>query len=68
MIGTTLDDIKKLKIKGESVLKKEIDYSISVPNTKRVFMINHHVNPEGEGEPSNREEIIKEAYLKTYGY
>jgi hypothetical protein len=68
MIGTSLNEIKKLKIKGESILKKELEYSINVPPTKRLIMLNHHINPEGEGEPYDRDEVIKEAYLSTYGY
>jgi hypothetical protein len=42
MMGTTLENLKGLKVKGENVLKKEIDYCISIPQDQRLLALDHH--------------------------
>lgn len=49
-------------------MKKEIDYAISVPSSRRVMLLNHHINQEGEGEPEDKEEIIAENYEGNFGF
>ena len=68
MLGTSLKDIRNIKIIGESVLSKEIQYCKKIPETQRIIMSNHVMNPEGEGEPYDSEETIQENYDNTFGY
>jgi len=68
MNGTTLGSIKELKLQGNNVLIKELDHSVNIANSNRVFMMNHHVNVQGEGEPPEKEAIIEESYLRVFGF
>jgi hypothetical protein len=52
MMGTNIDDLKELKIKGHSKLNSEIEACKVIPEQQRRFMINHVINDDGEGEPS----------------
>ena len=68
MLGTNTDNIKGLKIRGQNILKKELEYCMSIPSEHRVLMVNHYLTESGEGEPSEKEEIIAEHYDKKYGF
>jgi hypothetical protein len=37
---------------------------MNIPESKRMIVLNHYINEEGEGEPSDKEEIIAEKYDK----
>jgi hypothetical protein len=37
---------------------------MNIPEYKRMVVLNHYINEEGEGEPSDREEILVENYDK----
>lgn len=70
MLGTTLEDIKALKVKGSNVLKKEIEYCMKIPNQDRIYMLRNHSEMElGEVTHSNeKEEVFAEYYELKYGY
>ena len=54
-----LKDAQKIFLKGKSVLKSEINYARSIKTNERVCFNDHFYNSDGEGEPSQSEEIIE---------
>jgi len=68
MLGTNLENIKSLKIKGKNILKDEVEYCTSIPSEKRIYYLNHYISQDGEGQPFEKEETIEEHYDEKYGY
>ena len=57
--GPLLKDAQKIFLKGKSVLKSEISYARSLKSNDRICFNDHFYNSDGEGEPSQVEEIIE---------
>ena len=54
-----LEMLKKLKVKGNEKFPLEMDACLKIPTDKRVMILNHHFNEDGEGEPHNSGEVIR---------
>ena len=67
--GSTLENkLQGMYLKGQNVLKKELESCKQIPGHIRVFYKDHVTNEEGEGEPHKAHEqiIIKEQYDAKY--